>query len=331
MSNNTQPTGSLLARGRFGDIDEYIASLNNWDLSITQLVSGQSQCGQLFLSVGDFEYLFFDHALKSLHHAHQVKPGISFLIPLSKEPLNYLEQHFDEPTICCAPYGESITVITPDDFVGATVYISNDKLHELLEQRYDSPVCCPPRYTSTFYHPSVEQLSQLQKCLHTVYQHFQKTTLLSADNEHWLSEISSNYMMPLLNDIMANQQNQLLKHRPDAFKQALEIIFAHLDSPPSITEMAQQLKMTPRNLQYLFKNHLGMTPKQFIKALRLNAARKKLWHAQFKRGKIADIANSLGYWHMGSFAQDFKSLFQLNPTDILRTGNNASLFKDDVE
>jgi AraC-like DNA-binding protein len=33
---------------------------------------------------------------------------------------------------------------------------------------------------------------------------------------------------------------------------------------------------------------------------------------------VADIANQLGYWHMGGFAQDFKRLFKVSPTELLR-------------
>lgn len=327
MTKITEDKKPYLIKQRFSDIDAYLESLKSWEINLVQLNSGYNACGQLFLSTSDFEFLFFDHAVKSLLHARQIKPGICLLIPLSQQPLNYLDQEFDQTTLCCVPHGESITFLTPDNFSGVTVYISNEKLTQ-LQQQGQGFAACTPRNDCQYYQPTSLQLTQLKRSLALLAQHFQQAEAIDKKNAQWLNEFSTQQIMPLLTEIIASQQKRRIKYRPAAFCSALEIAFAKIDAPPSIAELSMQLNMSSRNLQYIFRTHLGLTPKQFIKVLRLNAARKQLWHSPFKRGKVADIANSLGYWHMGSFAQDFKQLFQLSPTDVLRSNNGSRNAKD---
>ena len=322
MTNITEDKKTYLIKKRFSDIDAYLESLESWEVNLVQLNSGYNACGQLFLSTSDFEFLFFDHAVKSLLHTQQSKPGICLLIPLSHEPLNYIDQEFDQATLCCVPHGASTTFLTPDNFSGATMYISNEKLNQLHQQGlgltgFSTHNGCQ------YYQPTAQQLTQLKSALALIAQRFQHAETIDSENAQWLNEFSTQQVMPLFTDIVASQKIIRIKYRPAAFCSALEIAFAEIDAPPSIAELSLQLKMSTRNLQYIFKTHLGLTPKQFIKVLRLNVARKQLWHSSFKRGRVADIANSLGYWHMGSFAQDFKQLFQLSPTDILRINNDS--------
>jgi transcriptional regulator GlxA family with amidase domain len=139
---------------------------------------------------------------------------------------------------------------------------------------------------------------------------------LTTENKNWLRTTNNQKVIPLICAIMKNKENRSIKLRPPTFHTALRMIYQNLDSPPSITDMSNKLGISTRNLQYLFKNHLDMTPKEFIKIARLNAARKHLRRSQLGRGKISTIANNLGFWHMGSFSKDFKKLFGISPSEL---------------
>lgn len=55
-----------------------------------------------------------------------------------------------------------------------------------------------------------------------------------------------------------------------------------------------------------------------MQAYRLNQVRKSLRVADPKTSLIADLANDMGFWHMGQFAKDYRSFFGELPSETLK-------------
>jgi len=62
----------------------------------------------------------------------------------------------------------------------------------------------------------------------------------------------------------------------------------------------------------------GVPPKAYLHAIRLNGARRELWHADPQKDKIADVVNHWGFWHMGKFARDYRRHFDELPSHTLK-------------
>ena len=107
-------------------------------------------------------------------------------------------------------------------------------------------------------------------------------------------------------------------------KQALAVIEQSLGSSPipptTVRELCQLTRVSERTLQYLFKQKYGLTPKAYLKLVRLNGVYRALYKAGSQKAKIADLANEWGFWHMGQFAKDYKAQFGELPSDTLKTG-----------
>jgi AraC-like DNA-binding protein len=84
-------------------------------------------------------------------------------------------------------------------------------------------------------------------------------------------------------------------------------ILAHPDEATTVQELCRTTGASKRTLEYAFRSHLGITPKRFINSIRLNGARALLRSRHPM--KIADAANAWGFWHMGQFAKDYRTLF----------------------
>ena len=70
-------------------------------------------------------------------------------------------------------------------------------------------------------------------------------------------------------------------------------------------------------LQRAFVQEFGVTPSSYIKSRRLAAVQSEL----IKKGPkaiISDVANRWGFWHMGSFAADYRKQFGELPSETLR-------------
>ena len=72
-----------------------------------------------------------------------------------------------------------------------------------------------------------------------------------------------------------------------------------------------------RTLDYAFRERLGITPKQYVNAVRLNAFRHELTIAS-PDTLVADLANQQGFWHMGQLAADYRAMFGELPSETLR-------------
>lgn len=108
--------------------------------------------------------------------------------------------------------------------------------------------------------------------------------------------------------------------RDRALRRALDVIEAHTDQAPSIRELCKASGASWPTLHRAFTERFGIGPKAYLSNLRLTRARSELLAA---RGavKVADIANGLGFWHMGQFASDYQKLFNCLPSKDLNSGN----------
>jgi AraC family ethanolamine operon transcriptional activator len=109
-------------------------------------------------------------------------------------------------------------------------------------------------------------------------------------------------------------------------KQAIRYMRANLERHFSILDVCAAAHVSQRTLQYHFESCLGMSPQQYLKAMRLNAARRMLRglgtqsQCHGHQTSIADVAAQCGYEHPSRFAGDYRRQFGTLPSETLRTG-----------
>ena len=77
-----------------------------------------------------------------------------------------------------------------------------------------------------------------------------------------------------------------------------------------------------RTLDYAFKETMGISPKKYLEAFRLNNVHQEL-SLPSDDSKISDIANRWGYWHMGRFAHNYRNFFGELPSETLSNSVHA--------
>ena len=86
----------------------------------------------------------------------------------------------------------------------------------------------------------------------------------------------------------------------------------------SVYDLCVKFRVNERTMQRAFIEKCGVSPKQYLLALRLNKVRKDLCCANFSHGKVGNVANRWGFWHMGDFAQFYRRQFGELPSETLR-------------
>ncbi|WP_309249683.1 helix-turn-helix domain-containing protein [Paraburkholderia sp. CNPSo 3274] len=98
--------------------------------------------------------------------------------------------------------------------------------------------------------------------------------------------------------------------------QARDYVLAHRARPVGVPELCEQLHVSRRTLQYCFQDVLGMAPATYLRALRLNGARRDLCGRA--AGSVQDVAAAWGFWHLSQFATDYRRMFGMRPSEALR-------------
>ena len=101
-------------------------------------------------------------------------------------------------------------------------------------------------------------------------------------------------------------------------RRAREILEDNIDNIYKITELMEEFDINARTLQYSFKKELGVTPKQYLQNLRLNAIRNELLSQNVKQKSISTIIAKYGYFHPSHFTTEYKKFFGETPTQTLQ-------------
>ncbi|MEG3846915.1 AraC family transcriptional regulator [Microcoleus sp. herbarium19] len=95
---------------------------------------------------------------------------------------------------------------------------------------------------------------------------------------------------------------------------AKEILTAQLEYPPSLCELAQQVGVSVRTLHKGFPLLFNTTVVGYLTQQRLQKAQMLLRQGDYK---VAEVANLVGYSHLGNFAAAFKREYGITPSQCL--------------
>jgi AraC family carnitine catabolism transcriptional activator len=91
---------------------------------------------------------------------------------------------------------------------------------------------------------------------------------------------------------------------------AVELLHDSIEQPPSLTAAATALKVSPRQLQRLFRAHLGCSFKRFDRELRLERARELLEQTSLP---VLEVAVATGFGSVEHFSRSYKAQFGTSP------------------
>lgn len=95
-----------------------------------------------------------------------------------------------------------------------------------------------------------------------------------------------------------------------AVVRAAEFIETEFEAGFDLTSCAAYAGVTPRQIQRLFRQHLGMTPQQYSADLRLQRGRMLLAETNLS---VTDVAMACGYASRSAFSKGFRAKFGTSP------------------
>lgn len=110
--------------------------------------------------------------------------------------------------------------------------------------------------------------------------------------------------------------------RCEGVRHVIDYLHSYGETIPTVPELCKIAKLSERNLQYGFKEYLGITPICYLRLLRLNGVRRDLLISNNnKKDRVVDVALNWGFIELGRFAREYRQLFQELPSATLRKLN----------
>jgi AraC-like DNA-binding protein len=118
-------------------------------------------------------------------------------------------------------------------------------------------------------------------------------------------------------DLMATDRNGV---KGALLRRAIAFVDESAHTDISIADIARQVNMTPRGVQYMFRRELECTPMEYVRRVRLEHAHRDLVSATPDASTVAQIATRWGFAHKGRFARHYRQSYGRSPHQTLTDG-----------
>ena len=108
-------------------------------------------------------------------------------------------------------------------------------------------------------------------------------------------------------------------------KDAVAFIHSQAAGDIGINDIAAAAHLTPRAVQYLFRQRLDTTPTEYLRRVRLHRAHQDLMGSNRSALTVAQIARRWGFVHTGRFAVLYRQTYGQSPHSTLRQRSGAAV------
>jgi transcriptional regulator GlxA family with amidase domain len=106
--------------------------------------------------------------------------------------------------------------------------------------------------------------------------------------------------------------------QPRTLRRAIAFIHENAHRDIGLSEIAAAINVTPRSVQYTFRRHLGTTPLEYLRRVRLDRAHRDLLAADPTVDTVMAIAGRWRFSHAGRFSIAYREAFGNPPSRTLR-------------
>ncbi len=316
------PSGSGLRFARTRDVDEQAALLRGWNQTYNQMSPGAFKGSIQETDLGAIQ-IFREVTSNSLHQTGALPGGTCAVgIPIGmKGSATFCGTACDGSQLHIFSGASGFEFYSPEELDIVGVVIPQAHLVRALDVRetdnFSQPAEAHLRTTSA---RCGRQLRETALSILSVLSDTADPVARAAMIVLMMRDLTASVADAIAGDHHDNGIRIPQGHRWQIVDRAIS--FAHDDpgSPVSIEDLCAAAGVSRRTLQYCFNNVLGVSPATYLKAVRLNGARRSLKECR----SVTEAATLWGFWHFGRFAADYATMFGELPSATFRRSNGTS-------
>lgn len=293
------------------DEPNQLSRLGGWEIDFRQLQAGDMQT-KVVLRPGNNVSLLELHMSRGVHQRGTSPVGALTLgLPVTPALHNWNGNPIETPDLVNFGMGREFDAVNGANFAGLTITISEAFLARVSDRLGTGvPPSCflgaalPLRRKSA----SVRGLVALgRSLLHRPEAPFDATAQEDLVTALLCALDGAEPVLDGTSSLRARSVKAAIAHIREHAREQIE-------TPILISDLCALTGVSWRTLERGFQEQFGMSPKAYLNRFRLTGARADLLRGE-TGGRIADIANRWGFWHMGQFAKDYHRMFGERPSD----------------
>ncbi|MHB9840686.1 helix-turn-helix domain-containing protein [Paraburkholderia terrae] len=301
------------------DADEQARNLHGWTQTYDQLTAGHFVGRLTGLHLDDM-HVFCETTSQTLRQTCEVPPDACwFGIPAADQRVGRIgPQPIGGDSLAFQRGGVEFELLTPGGYAIFGVVVRGEVLHRHAEFVEHADLIDQAAHTGII---PIDTRSKTRFCaLLTGMLDDAANAALSERTRHNLQASVLSSLFDLC--ATASLEPVAIPARPRRqwiVSEAREYVLANRDRPIGVPELCERLHVSRRTLQYCFQDVLGLAPASYLRAIRLNGARRDLCGAAPGERTVQDVAAAWGFWHLSQFATDYRKLFGVRPSETLKT------------
>ncbi|MDQ7988724.1 MAG: helix-turn-helix domain-containing protein [Candidatus Dactylopiibacterium sp.] len=309
------------------DVDAHAASLSGWEQRYDQLSAGRF-CGGLTEFWTAHGQVFLEQAGRAVRQSCRVWPdALWFGIPVRHDGTRMDGRELPAGAILVRPADAGFELVTPDGHEIFGVVVRQQALAAHCA-RLGLDIDWPRLQHAGWLQVGEAARERAVASLRGLFmalpgQAVQAGLALHAEARREIEETLLGLLLPFVvcaEPAPGRCAGQARRRRTVA--QILDHARGHPDWVPAVPELCERFHLCRRSLQYAFEENLGVSPAVYLRAMRLNGARRALREGA---ASVQDAAAAWGFWNLSQFSADYRHFFGERPSDTLRDAAGISL------
>jgi AraC family ethanolamine operon transcriptional activator len=310
---------------QFTYFEDFCAQMNGFDLDFRQLSASTGQHRLMQFASPELVYMrtlinsSFDQRGSTLKNMRTF-----CLLVDEAAPPTWCKWNINKHSLIIKPRHGDFTGTSTPGFHLHTFSINEEMIREIAELQFGTSWNKLHDESGTVFQLDGTSIARLRMTLNAINHQLLSSPkgYLSLDSRF----LSRKLAQELVTGIAASKAIRLSKpdnKREKILTTARDYIEVNYDEYLSIKQLCSVAGTSHRTLEYIFQEKYQISPKAFLTARRLHAARQQLLSSrQTATAKIVDIANQYGFWHLGQFAKDYRSIYGELPSQTLKKPSN---------
>ena len=299
------------------NFDDLTSLQYGWEFTVSQLGPSEELSRATLYQTANIGYNSFQYGSAYDQCLRSREGFLSFGLLDTDNPTTWAHDRLiPNDGLTVFPHDEDLKGASPVGFCGSGIHFAKDFITNLAEQVYDQPVnvLVPPPGT---YMTDNGKLGVLRAEL------LRWRDLASPGDDVRpviIERREESLALAVINALIDEKftEKESLMRSTRSVSMALNIIHNSELESISAMELCKQTQCSQRTLEKCFTKRLGITPKKYIKCLRLAEVRKGLRNFEADGyDSIIELAGINGFWHMGQFAKDYRLIYGELPSETL--------------
>jgi len=303
---------------RFDDIHLHACAITGWQQTYDQLSNG---CAHTLLRyINGERFQIFHETLDKRVVQQGIAPAgrLCLAMPMSpNEPLLFQGKRLNAQSVSLLHGGQDFSVQAAQGMELLAITVATDRFGFFAEREFTESGL---RKLGRITHLALPQSS-----LNAIRQRLLALVGAAQANpcfpENVVEDATLQSMLDLFEQGCEQDRTRLGNHTVSAYlvRQSQELALADHETPITVLDICEQLRVSRRTLQRSFLSVTGMRPVEYLRSVRLNAVRRRLHATSADDFTIARVASDFGFTHLGHFCNAYKALFAEQPSKTLRS------------